>query len=131
MDENTTPNYFPYVEAIPYRGETELEIKAHLAFEAQLRYTAQMIDRVLTSHAHYTDDCGDELLAALDLSMQLQQARMDGPESVLMFIRTLAMRSDCAEDGEEGPVYTVLAMEYADSCSELSDLVSALNSAEA
>jgi len=41
------------------------------AFEAQLEFTANIIKRMVSSHPHYGDDCGDELRNNLDISLYL------------------------------------------------------------
>lgn len=52
------------------------------AFEAQLRYTKEVIDQSL-DHG-YQDDQGDYLFAALELSRDLQLVAMDGDDNSLV-----------------------------------------------
>lgn len=63
------------------RGESPKVIEAHLAFEAQLAYTRDLINQ-LVDHPHFTDDCGEYLASALELSAELQGVRQDGPEAL-------------------------------------------------
>lgn len=81
--------YFPQVVTVPYRGENSEQVEAHLAFESQLRYTQEMLRQTLEEHAHYTDDCGDYLGAALELSYKLQDARTMGVEELLEVMENL------------------------------------------
>jgi hypothetical protein len=52
------------------------------AFEAQLRYTKEVIDQSL--RRGYQDDQGDYLFAALELSRDLQLVAMDGDDASLV-----------------------------------------------
>jgi hypothetical protein len=83
-----------------YVGWTPEEIAAEEAFTAQLKYTAEMIDGMVKDggHHHFTDDCGDYLFAALDISRDLQAARMNGPEDLIEALKEYAV----AEEGYEG-----------------------------
>lgn len=49
-------------------------------FEAQLLHLAKMIKESIPNHRHYTDDCGDYLTAALDLSSKMAEMRIEGIE---------------------------------------------------
>ena len=58
------------------------EVKeAHQAFIAQLGHTMKMIKQ-LEGHPHFSDDCGEYLAHALELSSRLQGVRQDGPEAL-------------------------------------------------
>lgn len=91
---------FPQVSNVPFRGESELEQKAHMALEAQLLHTERMIHTTLNEHAHYTDDCGEYLSSALELSANLMSARENGTEELLGFFKELA-ELDEEDDSED------------------------------
>jgi len=78
--------YFPSAGYgnIPYRGSTPEEVRAHEALEGQLLHTQELINNALTRHAHYDDDCGDYLTAALQLSADLMDARLAGGSPALL-----------------------------------------------
>lgn len=110
-------------ESEKYRGDTPDEIYAHQVFEAQLRYTAEMIRVELDEHFHFADDCGDYLKAALRLCSLMQDARMDGPRSLLENMRGLLTPAPDYDPfpGDEPIDKTMLRLDYAGDgvCSEL------------
>lgn len=59
-------------------GFTEKELEYQAILEAQLLHTSKMIRGMIPDHRHYTDDCGDYLWAALALSEQFIEWRMEG-----------------------------------------------------
>lgn len=59
-------------------GMTEQQLELQGIMEDQLEFTARMIDSLREGHQHYTDDCGDYLFAALDLSQKMVNWRMEG-----------------------------------------------------
>lgn len=63
---------------------------AEEAFKAQLAHTASLIQSQLTTHYHPTDDCGDYLMAALELSATLAGARSNSPDDLVDCLFTLA-----------------------------------------
>jgi len=80
-------------------GKAEMnddELKAQEALEAQLRQTQSMIETMLTTHQHYTDDCGEYLRSALELSASLASARENGVEELVAWFK------DAAKEGVEG-----------------------------
>lgn len=80
------------------KTQTNEEDMAEEVFKAQLRHTAHIINHSLTTE-RFTDDPGDYLYAALDLSTELQQAAMDGSgASILAAIERLDI-DNFATDG--------------------------------
>jgi hypothetical protein len=59
------------------------QLKAQEALEAQLQLTGQLIEEMLTRHSHYTDDCGEYLRSALDLSTSMMSARENGIDALI------------------------------------------------
>jgi hypothetical protein len=102
-------------------GMSEEQLKAQEVFEAQLRFTAEMINRMTTTHRHYTDDCGDDLSAALDLSNDLQRARMDGPDALIERLTALAQPT------EEDPDFREIDNNYSDVAPEVMAYINAIN----
>src|SRR6266576_6565697 len=68
------------------RDFTAQELAAQALFEVQLKFTADMINRLREDHPHYTDDCGDYLMAALELSDLLAVERAEGIEALVNFL---------------------------------------------
>lgn len=62
------------------------QLKAQQALEAQLLLTSQLIEEVLTRHSHYTDDCGEYLRSALDLSASMMSARENGIDALIEWL---------------------------------------------
>lgn len=71
--------------------------KAHEAFVAQLAHTMKLIKQ-LEEHPHFSDDCGEYLAHALELSTKLQAARQDGPEA--LYDEMVKMLEPSEEDPE-------------------------------
>jgi hypothetical protein len=123
-----TEEHFPQVPNVPYRGENELEIKAHLAFEAQLRHTEKLIHSALNDHAHFTDDCGEYLSAALDLSSQLSSARENGTKELLDQFELFAGPDPEDPDADYSKMETLFATDGV--ADEVNNFISALGKAE-
>ena len=68
--------------------------RAEELFKAQLSHTAAQINSQLGDHYHPTDDCGDYLDAALDLSLRLSSARSNGVEDLSMELLRLLNPTD-------------------------------------
>jgi hypothetical protein len=97
----TDEKVFPEVANVPYRGDDELSERCHRAFEAQLAATGNAIHNVLTTHAHFTDDCGEYLRNSLEASYRLQSAREEGVESLVEYMKkwaTVGMESEAGYD---------------------------------
>lgn len=62
---------------------------AQRALDAQLYHTVDLING-LARHPHYTDDCGEYLRAALELSADLMSARENGLEDLYARLLDLA-----------------------------------------
>lgn len=71
----------PENEVLFERGNSKELQKAHCVFEAQLGYTMNMIKQ-LEAHPHFTDDCGEYLAGALELSFSMQNARQEGVQAL-------------------------------------------------
>jgi hypothetical protein len=70
---------------------------AQAVLEAQLRHTANLIQSALTDHPHFTDDCGEYLRSALELSAFLASRREDGLEALLDGLKELAEAEEVEE----------------------------------
>lgn len=81
MTEATIPFKIEDDNVLFSRGDTPEIEAAHRAFEAQLGHTMNMIKQMET-HPHFTDDCGEYLAHALELSSRLQGVRQDGAEAL-------------------------------------------------
>lgn len=79
------------------RGNAEEEI-AHRAFEAQLSHTRNMINQ-LETHPHFTDDCGEYLAHALEVTSRLMNARQDGAGA--LYAEMMDMLQPAADDDQE------------------------------
>jgi hypothetical protein len=66
---------------------TKEELEFQEVFEAQLKYTANYINRLVDSHPHYTDDCGDYLASALLLSLKMAESRQEGIDSFMEWMK--------------------------------------------
>lgn len=78
------------------RGDlTEEEERYQQALEAQLLHTKKKIEDALGDHPHFTDDCGEYLSSALELSAFLQSGRENGMEGLIDAFKELA-----EDDGE-------------------------------
>lgn len=90
-------------------GMTEEQLAYQALFENQLKYTADMINRLREGHKHYTDDCGDYLSAALDLSAKMQDQRMEGIETFTAWMNEMKddddFWQDFASDGVSPQIY--------------------------
>jgi hypothetical protein len=72
-------------EVLFSRGSTPEVQAAHRAFEAQLAHTMNMIKQ-MEYHPHFTDDCGEYLAAALEISADLQMQRQEGAEALYEYM---------------------------------------------
>lgn len=78
-------------------GITEEEKKAMVALNGQLLHTQLMIKTTLTEHPHYTDDCGEYLRSALELSYRLMSARENSIEDLIARLKELGEVQQPAE----------------------------------
>lgn len=77
---------------------TPEEHAAEDLFEAQLKYTAEMITRLTTDHQHYTDDCGDYLTSALEISLNFAVQRAEGIDNFNRWLHSLVNSSEEFEE---------------------------------
>lgn len=80
------------------------ELEAQEALEAQLKQTQSMIGEMLTTHPHFTDDCGEYLRSALELAASLMSAREEGVEELVRWF-TDAAEAGVEHDASEYSVY--------------------------
>ena len=80
------------------RDFTDQELEYQAVLEAQLKHTVKMINQMVTVHPHYTDDCGDYLFSALELSRDMMLHRMDG---IHIFVKWLDDMKKLDEDDED------------------------------
>lgn len=106
------------------KTQTNEEDMAVEAFKAQLQFTATQINHQLSDHFHFTDDCGDDLFAVLDLSRDLQFAAMDGTQALLAKFDDLAKPTGDPQ-GEPGEL--LIDFNYADAAPEVLDFCRHLN----
>ena len=90
----------PDDSALFSRGNQE-EAKAHRAFEAQLAHTRNMINQ-LEDHPHFTDDCGEYLSHALEITNRLMMARQDGAEALYAEMMDMLKPAEDADQPEDG-----------------------------
>lgn len=88
--------------------------RAEEVFKAQLEHTATLINHQLTDHWHPTDDCGDYLHAALDLSARLSFARADGLNALVDEFFELATLENNNFDGGSTYLYNNYACDGID-----------------
>jgi len=79
---------------------TEEEAAAQKMLEGQLTYTANMALENIKNHPHYTDDCGEYLRSALELSAYLMSEREEGIESFTKFLNDKRDEEEGKEDDD-------------------------------
>jgi hypothetical protein len=84
---------------------TNEEDLAQEVLEAQLRHTSSLITRSLTTHPHFTDDCGEYLRSALELAAYLASAREDGVEALLASLDELSKLQEDASEPDDYILY--------------------------
>lgn len=98
----------------------EEELAAQNALEAQLQYTQERIENMLTKHPHYGDDCGEYLRSALELSARLMFGRENGIEGLIDVFKELGRMPEGGEIGYDDELSTMYA------CDGISPAVEAL-----
>ena len=82
------------------RDFTEEEAAAQKLLEAQLTYTANMALENIKSHPHFTDDCGEYLRSALELSAAFMTERENGIDQFVNYLNEQKAHLDGAEEDD-------------------------------